>query len=333
MVKPRMQPKEPEQRREKVNKYPSRQASGANQQGGRQSSGGNRPQQRVQISQMKTNRGDAMRAGRRNFETADKAVDRWKVFEKHHEHQANFAPLSQPEKLRITILGGLEGIGEKNMMVLEFGDDAIIVDCGFDLSVDLPGVNFAIPATEYLEGIKHKIRAYVVTHGHMDHIAALPYVGEKYPAPIYCGSHFTAGMVEKQFANVNEERGSEVVAETVILNMDNHERHVISSAFTIEFLRITHSIPDCSSLIIDTPVGRLLNTGDFRLDSEPLDHMPSDIARLQELGKEGIFILMSESTNARFSGRTPTEHTLQESFHDVFAKAHGRIFVAIFQPI
>lgn len=317
MVKPRMQPKNPDQRREKTNKYPSK----PNQ---------NNSNKRVVISSMKTNRGDAMRAGRRNFETADKAVDRWKVFEKHHEHQANYIPLKDSDKLRITILGGLEGIGEKNMMVMEYGEDAIIVDCGFDLAVDLPGVNFAIPATEYLDGIKHKIKGYVITHGHMDHIAALPYVGEKYPAPIYCGSQFTAGMIQKQFDGVNEERGTELTAETIVLNMDEHERHVICPGFTIEFLRITHSIPDCSSLIIDTPVGRLLDTGDFRLDPEPLDNKPSDIERLKKLGEEGILLLMSDSTNARFTGRTPTEHTLQDSFHDVFAQSHGRIFVAIF---
>ncbi len=313
-----MQPKNPEEHREKAQKY---------QQPQRQERA---PRERIQSSQMKTNRGEAIRTARRNFETADKAVDRWNVFEKHHERQANSIPLSQPDRLRITILGGLEGIGEKNMMVIEHGNDAIIVDSGFDLSVDLPGVNFAIPATQYLEGIKNKIRAYVVTHGHMDHIAALPYVGEEYPAPIYCGSHFTAGMIEKQFENINQERGTELNPDVIILNMDNHERHVISPSFTIEFLRITHSIPDCSTLVIDTPVGRLVNTGDFRLDPEPLDQHPSDLARLNELGKEGTLLLMSDSTNARYVGRTQTEHTLQKSFNDIFEQTAGRIFVAIF---
>lgn len=318
MVKPRMQPKQPEERREKNQKYqqPSRQ--------------GGAPRERINSSQMKTNRGEAIRTARRNFETADKAVDRWNVFEKHHERQANFIPLSKPDNLRITILGGLEGIGEKNMMVIEHGNDAIIVDSGFDLSVDLPGVNYAIPATIYLEGIKDKIRAYVITHGHMDHIAALPYVGEEYPAPIYCASHFCKGMIEKQFENVNEERGTELNPDIIVLNMDEHERFVISPSFTIEFLRVTHSIPDCSCLIIETPVGRLVNTGDFRLDPEPLDNHPSDLARLKKLGEDGTLLLMSDSTNARYAGRTQTEHTLQQSFHDIFAQTSGRIFVAIF---
>lgn len=315
MVKPRMQPKNPEQRREKFNKY----QENAKQNG--------QPQKRVQISPMQTNRGEAMRAGRRNFESADKAVDRWNVFEKHHEHQVETIPKLQPERLRITILGGLEGIGEKNMSVIEYGNDAIVVDCGFDLSVDLPGINFAIPATQYLDSIKDKIRGYVITHGHMDHTGGMPYIVPKYPAPIY-GSHFTVGMVQKQFEN-SAENGIDFEPECIELHMDNHQRMVVGQ-FTIECLRITHSIPDASSVIIDTPVGRIINTGDFRLDPEPLDHQPSDIARLKQAGDEGVLCLMSESTNTRFLGRTPTEHTLQETFHDLFARAPGRIFVAIF---
>lgn len=315
MVKPRMQPKEPDQRREKVNKYQDK-----SRQNGQ-------PQKRVQISQMQTNRGEAVRAGRRNFETADKAVDRWNVFEKHHEHAVNSIPNLQPERLRITVLGGLEGIGEKNMSVIEYGNDAIIVDCGFDLSVDLPGVNFAIPAVTYLESIKHKIRGYVITHGHMDHTGGLPYVVPQYPAPIY-GSHFTVGMVQKQFENV-QENGIDFQPEVVEMHMDNHQRMVIGP-FTIECLRITHSIPDASAVIIDTPVGRIVDTGDFRLDPEPLDQKPSDVERLVQAGNDGVLLLMSESTNTRFNGRTPTEHTLQQTFHDLFAAADGRIFVAIF---
>lgn len=318
-MKQRMQPKKPEERREKQNKY----QSGSKQNG--------QQRQRIVNKEMKTNRGEAIRAGRRNFDTADKAVDRWNVFEKHHEKQAGVLPLQHKDRLRVTFLGGLEGIGEKNMMVLEYDTEAIIVDSGFDLSVDLPGVNYAIPATQYVESIKHKVKAYAITHGHMDHIAALPYVFEHYPAPIFCGSHFTKGMIEKQFENINQERGLELEPEIIVLAMDNHERHVISPHFTIEFLRITHSIPDSSSLVIDTPVGRVVNTGDFRLDPEPLDHHPSDVKRLKELGDEGkTLLLMPDSTNARYPGRTQTEHTLQQSFHDIFEQSRGRIFVAIF---
>ncbi|MDQ2973649.1 MAG: ribonuclease J [bacterium] len=277
-------------------------------------------------------RGEALRAGRRNQDDASKRIDQWNVFEKHHQHAANFIPLESKDKLRVTFLGGLEGIGEKNMMVLEYGEYAIIVDCGFDLAVDLPGINYAIPATEYLEGIKHKIRGYVITHGHMDHIAALPYVYKNYPAPIFSASLFCSEMIQKQFDGINENLGWDLKPQKVVLQMDSHERQRICPAFAIEFLRITHSIPDCSSVIIETPVGKIVNTGDFRLDPEPLDHHPSDIERLKQLGQEGnVLVLMGDSTNSRNQGRTPTEHSLQQSFHDIFAVAdRGRIFVALF---
>ena len=322
MVKPRMQPKNPEESREKNQKYAQPQRPSSKNNGG----GPKRPQ----ISPMKTNRGESIRAGRRNFDDADKAVDRWDVYEKNHKEEVTINKLMQNDVLRIVPLGGLSEIGEKNMMVIEYADDAIVVDCGFDLSIDLPGVNFGIPVTQYLESIKHKLRAYVLTHGHMDHTGGLPYIVPQYPAPIYCGSQFTKGMVEKQFDNVNQDRGTDFMPELVALDMDAHERYVITPTFTIEFLRVTHSIPDCSTLIIDTPVGRLVDTGDFRLDPEPLDNQPTDIARLKEIGKEGALLLMSDSTNARYNGRVPTEHTLQKTFDDIFQQTAGRIFVAIF---
>lgn len=125
---------------------------------------------------MKTNRGESIRAGRRNFDDADKAVDRWDVYEKHPKQEVTINSLKSNEILRVVPLGGLSGIGEKNMMVIEYADEAIVVDCGFDLSIDLPGVNFGIPVTQYLDSIKHKLKAYVLTHGHMDHTGALPYI-------------------------------------------------------------------------------------------------------------------------------------------------------------
>lgn len=289
------------------------------------------PDTLTQSNSRSASRGEAMRAGRRNQDDAGKRIDQWNVFEKHHQHQASFKAYAQKDRLRVTFLGGLEGIGEKNMMVLEYGESALIVDCGFDLSVDLPGINYAIPAVEYLEGIKHKIKGYAITHGHMDHIAGLPYVYKDYPAPIYCGSLFCSEMVKKQFENIAETTGLDMEPDITVLQMDNHERYKINEDFTLEFLRITHSIPDCSSLIIETPIGNIVNTGDFRLDPEPLDNHPSDIERLKKLGKDGnTLLLMSDSTNARYLGRTKTEHTLQQSFHDIFEQTSGRIFVALF---
>ena len=144
-----MQPKNPEESREKNQKYAQPQRPSTNNNGG--------GQKRPQISPMKTNRGESIRAGRRNFDDADKAVDRWDVYEKNHKEEVTINKLMQNDVLRIVPLGGLSEIGEKNMMVIEYADDAIVVDCGFDLSIDLPGVNFGIPVTQYLESIKHKL--------------------------------------------------------------------------------------------------------------------------------------------------------------------------------
>ena len=231
-------------------------------------------------------------------------------------------------KLKVTFLGGMDDVGEKNMTVLEYQNDAIIIDCGNNLGVDLPGVNYEINDPAYLETIKHKIRGYVITHGHLDHIGGLRHIVPMYPAPMY-GSRFTIGIVEKTFEDEAAETGVTFTPQTIVMNMDGHEKLKVG-VFMVEFIRVTHSIPEASCISIDTPVGRVVATGDFRLDPEPLDHLPSDTSRLEELGREGVLLLLTESSYADEEGRTPTEHTLQQSFHDVIAAANGRIFVAIF---
>lgn len=230
-------------------------------------------------------------------------------------------------KLRIVPLGGQNGIGEKNMIVVEYEHDAIVLDCGFALGLDLPGVNYAIPAVEYLQSIKRKLRGYVITHGHLDHIGALTHVMPDCPAPVY-GSRFTIGAVESLFEKA-QETGLQFTPDCRVLDMDRHESAMLG-VFKVELVRVTHSIPESSVVVVDTPVGRIINTGDFRLDPEPLDDLPSDIARLKELGDDGVLLLMSESTGANKPGRTPTEHTLQDSFDQLIGNAKGRVFTAIF---
>lgn len=244
----------------------------------------------------------------------------------HRKTKAKVSALGR-DKVRIVPLGGQDGIGEKNMIVVEYNNDAIILDAGFELGIDIPGINYAIPVTEYLETIRHKIKGYVISHGHMDHIGALIHVVPQYPAPIF-GSRFTIGMVEAQFEKATEQ-GSAYLPDTQVVYMDQHER-IRLGELTIELIRVTHAIPESSAIVVDTPVGRLINTGDFRLDPEPLDAMPSDIKRLKELGEEGVLLLMSESTNTTKLGRTPTEHTLQDSFYELVDKTKGRLIVAVF---
>ena len=272
-------------------------------------------------------RGAAIRAQRRNQDDAHKAISQYLNAPAPAKRRANVIT-DDFDKLKITFLGGQDGIGEKNMQIFEWKNDAIIVDCGNNLGLDLPGVNYSIADTTYLEGIKHKIRAYIISHGHLDHLGGLKHIVPKFPAPIY-GSRFTLGIVEKSFEDIAAETGVEYTPQLMIMNMDNHERLKIG-AFTIELVRITHSVPESSSIVIDTPIGRVINTGDWRLDPEPLDEKPSDVARLKQLGDEGVLLLMSDSTGANAPGRTPTESTLQDSFMDAIGQAEGRVFVAIF---
>lgn len=274
-----------------------------------------------------SSRGAAMRAMKRNQDDAHKAVSAYLPTNAAAPKRANVIGDSSG-MLKITFLGGQDGIGEKNMQVVEWQNDAIILDCGNNLGLDLPGVNYSIADTTYLEEIKHKIRGYVISHGHLDHLGGLKHVVPKFPAPIY-GSRFTLGVVAKTFEDINAETGSDYEPKLMIMNMDSHERLKLG-AFTLELVRVTHSVPESSLIVVDTPVGRIINTGDFRLDPEPLDQMPSDIARLKELGDEGVLLLMSESTYTNTPGRQPTESTLQQSFHDIVGNAEGRVFVAIF---
>ncbi len=270
---------------------------------------------------------------RRNYDDAHKlarfddvVTDADKARLAMQQKKANQLDSGEP-KLRVIPMGGQDGVGNKNMAIIEYGNDAIVVDCGFNLGLDLPGINYSIPDITYLESIKHKVRGYVFTHGHLDHIGATGYVIPKIPAPIY-GSRFTVGMVEKQIAD-NEEVDPDFQPELVEMNIDNHERLKVGPFF-VELVRTTHSIPDSTTLVIDTPVGRIVHTGDFRLDPEPLDNQPSDIARLKEVGEEGVLLLMAESTNTERPGRTPTEHTLEQSFHDILSQSRGRVIVSAF---
>ncbi len=263
---------------------------------------------------------DLRRLSRRKGESVDRQLRQYRTTKARALPKPNAT-------LRITPLGGQNGIGEKNLIVLEYGNDALILDCGFDLGVDVPGINYAIPATDYLQTIKHKLRGYVISHGHLDHIGALVHVLPNYPAPVF-GSQFTIGLVQTQFEKARED-GLNIAVEANVLNMDTHET-VRLGTLMIELVRVTHSIPESSAIVVDTPIGRIINTGDFRLDPEPLDTRPTDIARLKQLGDEGVLLLMSESTNTTKPGRTLTEHTLQKSFHDIMSTAKGRVFATVF---
>ena len=313
-----------------------------NRRGGQQGNRPNKPDQRkgnnpkavggtpLSMPNATVSRGAAVRAQKRAQTDAQRIANQYMPAPEQPQQKPRRANVITDDfnKLKITFLGGQDDIGEKNMQVIEWQNDAVVIDCGNNLGVELPGVNYTIADPTYLESIKHKLRGYVITHGHLDHLGGLKHIVPKIPAPIF-GSRFTLGVVEKTFDDAAAETGLEYKPDLQVMNMDNHER-VKLGVFTLELVRITHSVPESSCVVLDTPAGRIINTGDWRLDPEPLDAMPTDAERLRQLGDEGVMLLMSDSCGTSKPGRTPTEHTLQQSFHDIIGRAEGRVFCAIF---
>lgn len=274
-------------------------------------------------------RGEAIRAQKRTADDAHKIASQYLNAEAGSAKQparANF--IDDTPRLKIVGLGGMDGGGSKNCILVEYKNDVVIMDCGSDLGVDLPGINYGVADMSYLESVKHKLKGYVITHGHLDHIGGLPHIMPLYPAPVY-GSKFSIGRVEEIFQNFGLPMPEGFELKTVAMNEDTHERLKIGEFF-VEFVRVTHSIPGSTCIVLDTPVGRIINTGDFRLDPNPLDHERTDTERLIELGKEGVLALLSESTTCERPGRTPSESTIEQTFVDIMEQAPGRAFMAMF---
>lgn len=225
-------------------------------------------------------------------------------------------------KLKVIPLGGLEEIG-KNMTVFEYGDSIILVDCGVAFPEDeMLGIDLVIPDVSYLDKNFDKIKGIIVTHGHEDHIGALPYVLKKFPVPVY-GTKLTLGLVENKLI---EHR----MLDKVHLQVTKAGQTIQLGAFRIEFIRSTHSIADSVALAIHTPVGVVLHTSDFKIDYTPIEGDPIDLARIAELGKKGVLLLMADSTNVERPGYTMSERTVGETLDNVFKAADSRIIAATF---
>jgi ribonuclease J len=298
----------------------------SNGSGGDRSRGGDSSGLKLNAS---VSRGAAVRAQKRSQADAQKIANQYAAAapdQVKSERRANF--IDDSPRLKVIGLGGMDGGGSKNTILVEYMNDAVIMDCGNDLGVDLPGINYGIADMTYLESIRHKLRGYIITHGHLDHIGGLPHIVPKFPAPIY-GSSFTIGRVEEIFSNFGLPMPDGFELKTVQMNEHTHERLKVGEFF-VELVGITHSIPGSTCVVLDTPVGRIINTGDFRFDPNPLDHERSDTERLKELGDEGVLALLSESTTVERLGRTPSESTIEQSFVDIMQNAPGRIFIGLF---
>ncbi len=227
------------------------------------------------------------------------------------------------KKLRIIPLGGLDQIG-MNITAFEYDEDIIVVDCGLSFPEDdMLGIDLVIPDTTYLEDNIERVRALVITHGHEDHIGAIPYVLKKLSVPIY-GTKLTLALIENKLA---EHRMLEETERNVVSFGDV----VTFGSFSVEFIKTNHSITDACALAITSPVGVVVHTGDFKIDYTPVFGDPVDLARFAELGKQGVLALLCDSTNAERPGFTNSEKTVGRAFDTIFSDhARSRIIVATF---
>lgn len=224
--------------------------------------------------------------------------------------------------LEVIPLGGIGEFG-MNMMVVRYGDDMIAIDCGLMFPEDgLPGVDFVIPDLTFIADNKHLLRAIVLTHGHEDHIGALPFVLKTANVPVY-GTRFTLGLVEGRLHEHD-------LARKVQLNVIKPREAFTIGPFSIEPVRVSHSLVDCVALAVTTPVGTIIHTGDFKVDETPVCGSAIDLARFREIGDRGVLALFTDSTNAEVPGRTGSEKSVMPAFEDVFEEASGKIIVTCF---
>lgn len=208
-------------------------------------------------------------------------------------------------------------------MAVRYEDEMLILDAGMGFPEESAyGVDVCIPNFDFLEQYRDNITAIVLTHGHEDHLGALPYVLKKFNVPVYC-SHFTAGLAESKL----EEH--DLVDDTLMHRVE--PRDVVNiGVFSVEFIRVSHSLIDCFSLAIKTPVGTIIHTGDYKVDETPVIGEPIDLRSFRRYGQEGVLALLSDSTNATVPGRTPSERAVIPAFEEIFSEARGRIIVAAF---
>ncbi len=227
------------------------------------------------------------------------------------------------KKLKVIPLGGLNEIG-KNMTVFEYDDEIIIVDCGLSFPDDeMLGIDVVIPDFTYLKKNAQKIKGIFLTHGHEDHIGALPYFLKQFEAPIY-GFRLTLGLVELK---LKEHK----LMDRTTLNVVKARDEINLKHFSVEFLTVSHSIPDASALHITTPLGSVIHTGDFKIDYGPVDGDVIDLCRFAEIGSKGVLLFMADSTNSERKGFTMSESTVGKTFDDLFREHDDRrIFVASF---
>ena len=259
----------------------------------------------------------------RNDKILESRIERELIEKKTENKRRNATKFEfKKENLKIIPLGGLDEIG-KNITVFEYGNEIVLVDCGLEFPEDdMLGVDLVIPDVTYLVKNKEKIKGLVVTHGHEDHIGAIPYILRQINIPIYA-TKLTVGLIK------NKLEEHKLLSSTKLVTVEQGQT-INFGSIKVEFIRSNHSIPDSVMLAIHTPVGVVLHTGDFKVDFTPIDDQLMDLGRIAELGNKGILALMADSTNSERKGYTMSERTIGEVFDRLFQNNKKRIVVATF---
>ena len=230
------------------------------------------------------------------------------------------------EKIRLIPLGGLGEVG-KNMMIVEYGDDIIIIDCGLMFPDDeMFGVDLVIPDTSYLMDKKQRIHGIFITHGHEDHIGALAYVLPMLGFPPIFATRLTQGLIS---VKLKEHK----LLDKTIINVVTPGEQVSLGECLVEIVRVNHSVPDAVALAIHTPIGTVVHTGDYKFDHTPTDGQPADFGTLARIGNQGVLVMMGDSTRVESPGYTPSERVINDSFDKIFANAPGRVIIATFASL
>lgn len=311
----------------------------------RQNNNQKRREQNTVLAKTQTRRGEVQRASRRMSDNVNKQSSQHiinvpvnkSLYNGYGGQQFSLSGQKRQKpdnsggkKLKIVPIGGLGemGIG-KNMMAIEYDNEIVVIDMGFLFpGADYPGINYIVPDITYLEDNKHKIKGHVFTHAHLDHIGATRHLIHRIPAPVYA-TNFTIGMIQKNM----DESTSGYTPEYHALNPEAHDRVQLGEHFSVELVRVNHSIPDSAAVVIRTPLGVIIDTGDWRFEDNPVDGKKFDLERLTEIAtKEGILMLLNESTNCESDGtHTHSEQDIQQSFGQVMEKyQNNRLIISCF---